>query len=98
MVGDTLLTSPQDVSEAFNSHFCTIGAKLESELPTSPVDPLSYMSSVAVTESFSLNPVTPSECCKIISSLKNTKQDFNFISVKVIKVFKNYISAIFPIL
>ena len=64
-------------------------------VPTSPVDLLSYMSSVAVTESFSLNPVTPSECCKIISSLKNTKQDFNFISVKVIKEFKNLISAIF---
>ena len=38
------LTNPADISEAFNSHFTTIGEKLANEIPSSTVDPISYIS------------------------------------------------------
>ena len=40
------ITSPRDVCETFNAHFCSIGARLESQLPSSSVDPLSFISHV----------------------------------------------------
>ena len=90
--GEELL-SPKDVCEAFNAHFCSIGARLESQLPSSSVDPLSFISHIN-PESLYLSPVTPLECCDFLSSLKNTKQDFDVISVKIIKIFKLKISLI----
>ena len=94
VVDGSELTSPEDVSHAFNSHFCTIGEKIERTLPVSHIDPLSFISTYNQSSLF-LNPVTESECSDIIGALKNTKSDFNSISVKIIKEFRGLISRIF---
>ncbi len=38
------LTDPADISEAFNSYFTSIGDKLANEIPSSTVNPISYIS------------------------------------------------------
>ena len=41
--GHQVFTSPEDIAEAFNNHFTSIGQTLAREIPTVDTDPLYYV-------------------------------------------------------
>ena len=82
-------SSDLNIACAFNEYFCSIAENLASELPTPCVDPLFYVNR-NITASLFLSPVDPIECRSIINSLKNVKQDINYIPVYLFKIFSNY--------
>ena len=75
-----------DIANAFNEYFCNIAIDLDNSLPLSNIDPLRYLNFNSLTSMY-LFPVDVSECMKIISSLKITKQDVNSIPVPIFKSF-----------
>ena len=74
--------SDLDIAEAFNNYFCNVAQDLESKLPSSSNDPLNYL---GPRNNFSLflTPVTPTECSKIIRTLKKVKQDKSNLPVNL---------------
>ena len=38
-----MIEDPAEVAEYFNSHFCSVGAELDSKIPRSNRSPLSYV-------------------------------------------------------
>ena len=86
------LTNNSDIANAFNEYFTSIPNILESALPSSNIDPLFYTSYNQVS-SFYLGPVSESECIKIVSNLKNSKNDLDTISVII---FKEYVHLLVP--
>ena len=85
-----ILSDENDIAQCFNSHFCTIGAKIESSLPVSPNDPLSHV--IRNVHSFYLEPVTQDEVVGIIGSLRSIRCDINSISVYMLKFSQNILS------
>ena len=71
-----------DIANAFNQYFCSVARDLDSELPYSSIDPLSYLPPRNSSSMF-LSPILPDECSRIITSLKKVKQDQNSISVNL---------------
>ena len=63
------LCSLTEIAEALNIHFSTIGGKINSELPPSTMDPLSYLNET-FTQSMFMLPATESEIAKSIINLK----------------------------
>ena len=78
-----------DIANAFNQFFCNIGSDLDSYLPDTNFDPLSYVIRNSTT-SFFLTPVRPSECLSIVRSLKNSKQPINNVPLKIFKLYSEY--------
>ena len=78
-----------DIANAFNQFFCNIASDLDSHLPDTNFDPLSYVIHNSTT-SFFLTPVRPSECLSIVGSLKVSKQPINNVPLKII-LKKHYI-------
>ena len=50
--GDQVFTSPGDIAAAFNNHFTNIGQSLAQEIPSSEIDPLTYVNPVDGVFSF----------------------------------------------
>ena len=84
------LTNPSVIADFFNNYFCSINNELNSDtsndLYIPNIEPLS--------SSIFLNPVTSTECEKLISNLKNTGQSVNCIPVSLIKYISPIISPI----
>ena len=70
-----------DIAEAFNRYFCSVATDLESKLPATNTDPISYLDA-RISQSMFLVPVTPVECARIIVSLKPIKTDIDSLPVK----------------
>ena len=86
--------SEKDLANLFNNYFCSIGADLDKDIPSSSNDPVENIR-FNVQSSFYLNPVCPLEIDHHIKALKNSKQDVNSISVSILKV--NYEVLFHPI-
>ena len=84
------LTSPDDIAQYFNDHFCSVASNLCDSLPNSNFDPLTYVRRNDC--SFVLGPVTSDEVGDTIMSLKNSKQGINSITVKILKYSKHMLS------
>ena len=88
------ITNTQEISEAFNSHFATIGPKLAAEIPLveggSPhLDYLTFQSENA----FSLKETTTSEVFSLLSKLCKTKATgLDKISAKMLRLCPNLIA------
>ena len=78
------LTDPTEICEALNSHFCSIGTKLENSLPKINVDPVNFILNSSHSSIF-LAPASPPEILKIISKLKNSNHDAEATPVHLIK-------------
>ena len=76
--GETLTTDVEKAN-AFNDFFCSIGNKLDAELPSSTLSPTFYCSSQSLNSFFFMAPVTEDECSFVISKLKFTKCNLNTI-------------------
>ena len=72
-------TSPETITEVFNSHFNTIAQKLDSNITSTDLNPLSYVP--FNQNSFYLYPVPHSECVTVLENLKNSKSDINSTGV-----------------
>ena len=92
MNNDTIVTDNHEIGSIFNNFFTSIGSDLSNALPPSDVRFETYLDSPCV-RSFFFFQVTPSECEKIISSLKNSKTDINSIPVSLFKRISPYISG-----
>lgn len=84
-----LLSNDFDIAEAFNEYFTQIASNLESNLPLSPVDPLNYLNLNMPPTLTQIDPVSQLEISNICKTLKNSKQNFDHISIPV---FKNNLS------
>ena len=81
-----------EMSEIFNNYFVSLAENLESKLPLTTGSPLSYVNSN--NNSFFLSPVSSFECSSIIKSLKNSYQNINNISIKILKEVSDFIGPI----
>jgi len=70
--GNHVFTSPGDIAEAFsNNHFTNIAQSLAQEIPSSEIDPLSYVS--PVDEVFSFQRINAQKVIKLLKALDVSK-------------------------
>ena len=82
---------PQQIADAFNNYFCSIGSKLASEIPDVP----HKIFSPRVQHSFALFETNPEEISKLIAALNPKKGNrLNDIPTSMIKL-SNYIISPF---
>ena len=79
------LTTDEDMSNAFNKHFCNVGKSIAESIPISSQSYNIFMQG-NYPESFFLSPVSPWEISQIICSMKN--KSTNSILCIPIKVWK----------
>ena len=82
-----------DIAKSFSEYFSSVAPALNSDIPDSNANPLSYIAN-SVPRSLFLSPILPHECEKIVKTLKNTKEK-NFIPITL---FKLNIAAVLPTL
>ena len=88
---DRILSGDLEMAELFNSYFCNIAQNLRNNLPTSSTTPDHYLNPPP-RYNFSFRTVSLVECEKIVSDLKPTKTNVNFIPVNLLKQYKKLIS------
>ena len=93
IVNDIDLFEADEIAIVMNNYFSSIPNDLNSNLPNSNIDPLSYLN-VNVHRSLFLNPITAIECIEIISSLKNSNQGAKMIPVSLIKQFSSVLAPV----
>ena len=86
-------TADCDIANLFNRYFCSVALDLDNSLPDSTTDPLQFVQRNDLN-SFYLFPTTPTECCKIVKNLKNSKQEINSVSLPMFKLFVNYFAEV----
>ena len=91
LIGNSLVSDPSDLAELFNTHFANTATYLRSNMPISQIDPISLIPNSS--HNFFLNPVSPTECCKIVQTLNNTKSSLDDLSIKLFKL--NFTSIVF---
>ena len=83
--GEDTITDPQQIANAFNLHFSTIGITLRNALPiTNHLDFVSFLPP-SNQQSIYLSPSTASEVVTIIKNLKNKKSNIHSPPVKLYK-------------
>jgi hypothetical protein len=86
---------PKTIATAFNNYFATIGGRLSSEIPTTNVEPETFLGP-SLANSFFLSPVTALEIEDIISTFNSSKATGPFsIPVSLLKLLKSCLS--FPL-
>ena len=89
MKDNVKLTETSQIVEHFSEFFSSVGNNLENSLQPANLSPLALINRNPHT--FHLFPVTPEECCNIISQLKLTSTDINQIPVKIFKSISSFI-------
>lgn len=87
-------TSEAEISNIFNSYFCSVGNNLDADIPSTSLDPLHYISQNNYNNSFWLDPVTNNEVEFHVNNLKNSKQDLNSISIGILKDNASFLSIL----
>ena len=67
------LTTPAEIAEAFNDYYVNIAPQLDNNIPSSDIDPLSFLTGNYPT-SMAIPPVVPQDVINIINSLKTKKK------------------------
>ena len=81
LVNNIPFENDDEIAMVFNDYFCSIGNNLNSQIPSTNLDPLENLPST--NSSFYLYPVGPTEVEYNINNLKNSKQPINSISVAI---------------
>ena len=68
---DKVLGAAPDIAEALNTHFTNVGANLARGIPSTSVDPLSYL--IDTESSFSFQKITANDVANLISKLDTKK-------------------------
>ena len=80
-----------EIAEQFSIYFGNVAADLRDNLPSSNVDPLSYLPP-RLSSSMYLFPATNEECIKLIKNIKNTKGNIHSIPVAILKEINHYVA------
>ena len=92
---NVFLDEDSEIATIFNDHFSTVGSRISESISVqSENDPLSFMSSVNISNSFFLRPVSVFDVSLIINSLKNKSCPMNTFPAKVIKIINPLVSPI----
>ena len=76
-----------------NDYFCSVSANIVTNMTSSSVSPLSYLS-VPTKSSFSFQPVAATDILRLISQLSVRKSSgFDGLSARVIKCFSVYLAS-----
>jgi hypothetical protein len=90
------ITDKKEICDAFNNFFLNIGSTLDKNIPSSQVNPLSFMKG-QYNDSLFLKPVTDDELILIIKNLKsNASPGWDSITVESIK--KTHQDILFPLI
>ena len=68
MCDDKIISAPTAVSEQFNNHFVSIGEKVQKQIPSSNIDPLSYVK--RVEENLLLGTISEETVVWIVKKMK----------------------------
>ena len=66
-IGEQVISSPTDIADCFNDHFTSIAKSLADKLPSSSVNPESYLKQVNTV--FSIDPPSSQIVCKLLSDI-----------------------------
>ena len=96
VIDGVTLTSNEDIAMAFNSHFSSVGKKIDESLPHSDenLSFLDYMSFSTPTNSFFLSPILPHEVASVIEKMDNKSTHIDTYSIKVVKYLTSIISPV----
>ena len=67
-IGDDVITSPNEMAEAFNSYFSNVGVNLAAEIPSPKFTPESYLT--PTNKTFSIQTPTIATVCRLLKSMK----------------------------
>ena len=81
-----------NIAKIFNEYFSKVPNTLNSNIPPSDTDPLSYVN--FNQSSIFLHPVSNEECSSVIRSLKNSKTGLNSLPVQLLKNECEYFSPV----
>jgi hypothetical protein len=90
---DTVVRDRGEVARLMNEYFNTVAETLDSSIPTSDVDPVSFIRH-NILQSMYLAPSSPAEVGAIISSLPNKSCDSMSVPTYIYKQLKNELSPI----
>ena len=90
------LNSDQEIAQAFNNHFTTVGNKIDDSLPVASdqYEYLDYVSTISPTNSFYFSPISPSDVNRVIHLMENKSTHIDTYSIKIIKYLSEIISPI----
>ena len=91
-MNENTFTTGQDIADAFNEHFATIGNKIAAAVQPLPYNPINMMHSNQELFKFSL--ITPSVVEKIIMNLKSKKGNIGCYTVEVLKHLCGQVSPV----
>ena len=86
----TIIDDGIDIANKFNNFFVNVGNTLAKSIPTSHKQPNDYISFNA-NNTFSLEPVTENEICKIIGAFKDSAAGWDGIKSSIVKHIKEII-------
>ena len=84
----------KDISNAFNSHFATIGEKISDSCQTNLNDHLTFMSHKSLPNSFNFRPISTQNVINAIENLKNKNCHNDTYPNRILKALKYEISPV----
>ena len=96
VVDGVTLSSDVEIAEAFNSHFSSVGEKIDQSLPlpSNRNEFMNYITGFSPTNSFFFSPVLPSEVSNIIHKMENKSSHIDTYSIRVVKYLSDILSPV----
>ena len=88
---ENIITNETDIAEIMNNYFANVATTLDSKIPNTTLSPLTYLNYDPHC-SFFLHNTCDSEIVNIISNLKLTRSELNFLPVYVFKQLGIYLT------
>jgi hypothetical protein len=89
-----LTTNPSSIANEFNDFFSKIGSKIANSIPSSSVEPLSYLTNNPNTPPLTLNPTGLSQIIDLLKSFdRKSTLDLDGISIKLLKFVSHEIAV-----
>ena len=97
IINDDILSDDNEIAEALNKHFATVGKKIDESLPNHIPQQSNNRGptrSNPCSSSFFLAPITPGIVKTIIESMKNKSSHIDTYPIKIIKSLSDIVSPI----
>ena len=91
-INNQIVTEPQEIAEALNSHFAGVGLALRNALPFRDETSFRRYLPPRILNSIFLSPTTCAEVKDIIKDIKNTKGNSHSLSPRILKENSNALS------
>ncbi|KAI3381283.1 hypothetical protein SNEBB_002555, partial [Seison nebaliae] len=90
-VNNVIYTNPKAIADHMNNYFSNIAENINSNIPETGVDPLSYLQNSPANSMF-FGPISKLMCKEAIGELRDTRANVNSISIKIIKKVKDAVA------